>query len=281
MNTISFLIFTYNHEAQIEKCLTSILEQKNITIDSIIIHDDYSTDNTRKIITDFAEKNSGKVKFEFIFDDYNKFSKNKKLPARDGFKRGLNTKSKYIHLMDGDDSLCDVNKVFSQISGMNEHEKPISFSECIYKSDLKTYQRYFIFKKYLISNFYFTCLTGGKYLCLSSLVLKKECLKYFSNAYWELDSNTDYDLKLMVSKIGIFYLPSPSVEISKNLPGSFSHGISKRSLKDELNFLVIRNNSFNYMKKQKMFSIIGLIFALFATFFGIIKRLILKLTYKN
>jgi glycosyltransferase involved in cell wall biosynthesis len=50
---VSVLITTYNHEAWIEACLESVLNQKNVNIE-ILVHDDNSSDSTGKILEKYA-----------------------------------------------------------------------------------------------------------------------------------------------------------------------------------------------------------------------------------
>lgn len=53
---ISVCILTYNHEKYIEECIESVISQEVEASLEIIIGDDCSTDNTRNIISKFAEK---------------------------------------------------------------------------------------------------------------------------------------------------------------------------------------------------------------------------------
>jgi len=53
---INVIVTAYNHEKYISQCLESVLEQRGDFQFEIIIGDDCSTDNTRKIIDKFQQK---------------------------------------------------------------------------------------------------------------------------------------------------------------------------------------------------------------------------------
>lgn len=53
---VCVLVNTFNHEKYIEKCLTSIIEQKTDFQFKIIVHDDNSTDGTKRILIEFQRK---------------------------------------------------------------------------------------------------------------------------------------------------------------------------------------------------------------------------------
>ena len=59
---VSIVVLTYNHEKYIRKCLDSILIQNVDFSFEIIIGDDFSTDQTAQIITEYQEKYPGIVK---------------------------------------------------------------------------------------------------------------------------------------------------------------------------------------------------------------------------
>lgn len=59
---VSICVVTYNHEKYIQQCLQSIIDQKTNFEFEIIIGDDCSTDKTREITEQFAEKYPNTVK---------------------------------------------------------------------------------------------------------------------------------------------------------------------------------------------------------------------------
>ncbi len=58
---VSVCVITFNQEKYIGECLQSILDQQTDFEFEVIVGDDYSTDGTRAIVMDFAERYPGKV----------------------------------------------------------------------------------------------------------------------------------------------------------------------------------------------------------------------------
>lgn len=59
---VSICIITYDHEKYIVQCLDSLLNQKKSNLYEIIIGDDCSTDSTRKLLKEYADKNPNLIK---------------------------------------------------------------------------------------------------------------------------------------------------------------------------------------------------------------------------
>jgi len=71
MTSISFLLFTYNHEAFVEAALISALRQ-DVAYSELIIVDDASTDRTKTIIQEvLARESACRVKVTTLFHDRN------------------------------------------------------------------------------------------------------------------------------------------------------------------------------------------------------------------
>lgn len=98
MPLFSIVIPTYNSEKYISKCLDSILSQSFSNYEIIIIDDD-SRDDTKKIISNYKNKNYKKIIFF-------QFKKNKG-PGEARNKGIKEAKGKYILFVDSDDSLIE------------------------------------------------------------------------------------------------------------------------------------------------------------------------------
>ena len=96
MNVLfSVIIPVYNAEQYIAKCINSVIDQKLNDLELIII-DDFSNDNSRKILKLYVEKNNN---FKFFFNRKNKgvaYTRNFGLKKSSG---------KYIIFLDSDDFL--------------------------------------------------------------------------------------------------------------------------------------------------------------------------------
>lgn len=92
---VTVCVVTYNQEKYIAECLQSLVDQKADFKFEIVVSDDCSTDNTRKIISDFYERYPGLFRV---------FLHEKNMGALKNFKfvHGQ-AAGKYVAHMDGDD----------------------------------------------------------------------------------------------------------------------------------------------------------------------------------
>lgn len=114
---VSICCITYNHEKYIRNTLEGFIIQKTTFPVEIIIHDDASTDNTPKIILEFANKYP-KIFFP-IFQNENQYGKNK---GRMFYKFVFpHVRGKYIALCEGDDYWTDPLKLQKQVNFLEEN----------------------------------------------------------------------------------------------------------------------------------------------------------------
>ncbi len=97
MNNIMFsvCVITYNQEQYIVQTLDSIMNQKHNYSYEIVIGEDCSTDNTKKVLLDYVEKYPGIIKP--IFNNPNKGL------LKNYYNTLSNCKGKYIMECAGDD----------------------------------------------------------------------------------------------------------------------------------------------------------------------------------
>ena len=118
---VSVICLAYNHEKYIRQALDSILSQITSYKYEIIIHDDKSTDNTRKIIEEY-EKNFPNIIVP-VFETENQYSK-----GNDVIDISLkHCKGKYIAFCECDDYWNDNNKIQTQVDFMENNK---DYSAC-------------------------------------------------------------------------------------------------------------------------------------------------------
>ena len=114
--TVSIFILTYNQESYITQTLKSVLNQKTNFNFQLVIGEDCSTDNTREICEQFAEKYAGKIKL------LPSLGKNIGLIAN--YMRTIKEcDGKYIAICDGDDYWIDDNKLQKQVDILESNEE--------------------------------------------------------------------------------------------------------------------------------------------------------------
>lgn len=121
---VSIACITYNHEKYIAQAIEGFLLQKTSFPIEIIIHDDASTDNTKKIVEQYAKINPNLI-FP-IYQQVNQYS----LGNKPFIKYVLpHCRGKYIALCEGDDYWTDPNKLQRQADYLEEHPEYILVAE--------------------------------------------------------------------------------------------------------------------------------------------------------
>lgn len=103
---VSILMPTYNHEKYIAKAIESALMQKTNFEWELLIHDDCSTDSTKKIAESFAEKYPDRITLITEKENQGLLKSYKKLLSI--------AKSAYLAILESDDYWTDENKLQMQ-----------------------------------------------------------------------------------------------------------------------------------------------------------------------
>ncbi|MBQ9312264.1 MAG: glycosyltransferase [Bacteroidales bacterium] len=107
----------YNHEPFLRECLDGFVMQKTNFRFEAIVHDDASTDNSAKIIQEYAEKYPNIIKP--ILQKENQWSKHADLGLI--LKNATAKTTKYIATCEGDDYWTDPNKLQKQVDFLESH----------------------------------------------------------------------------------------------------------------------------------------------------------------
>jgi len=117
---VSVLIITYNHERYIAKALDGVLMQETDFEYEIVIGEDCSTDNTRKILTEYARRFPGR--FKLLLHEQN-------VGGPENFDRTFQAcTGEYLALLNGDDYWTSPLKLQKQADLLDNHpEYAVSF----------------------------------------------------------------------------------------------------------------------------------------------------------
>jgi len=118
---VSIVVITYNHEKYIRKCLDSILMQNVDFSFEIIIGDDFSTDHTAQIITEYQEKYPDIVKPNLRSINVG--------ATRNQYDCFLRCTGDYIAILDGDDFWTDKLKLKTQIDFLKNNDTFIACTQ--------------------------------------------------------------------------------------------------------------------------------------------------------
>ncbi len=122
---LSVFVMTYNHSLFIKNTLEGILNQSvNFNYD-IVVGDDYSNDNTREIVLDFATRFPGKFKLIFYSSNIGAIANQNNILT--------NCTGKYIAMCEGDDYWTDPYKLQKQVDFLNSNS---DYSICCHDYDV-------------------------------------------------------------------------------------------------------------------------------------------------
>ncbi|MEP7322446.1 MAG: glycosyltransferase [Saprospiraceae bacterium] len=119
---VTVVLLTYNHEKFIVQALESILSQVTNFSYNITIVEDFSSDKTREIVTDYQVKYPDKI--NLVLSEYNR---NDNL---DCVKAIQSAQGEYIALIDGDDYWSSNQKLQKQADFLDAH---LTCSMCFHK----------------------------------------------------------------------------------------------------------------------------------------------------
>jgi glycosyltransferase involved in cell wall biosynthesis/RimJ/RimL family protein N-acetyltransferase len=226
--TVSVFVMVYNHGAFLKECLEGILLQKcNFNFD-IVVGEDCSTDNSRKILLDYQNKYPGK--FKLLLHETNIGASKNQMEV---FK---NCKGKYIAMCEGDDYWTDPLKLQKQVNFLETNEDYVLIhSDIFYKKsggeDVNNNFRNIISK--IISLRKGTnivrYLVKGNYIMTLTVLITKNALHEALEKIAENDNQVafiDYTLFLELSKLGKIHYQNEKTAVYRILPNSASNSLN-------------------------------------------------------
>ncbi|MES1046061.1 glycosyltransferase [Heyndrickxia oleronia] len=196
---VSILCMTYNHELYIEDAIEGFLQQKTNYDVEIIIGEDCSTDNTRKIVKKYMNEYPGKIKM--ITSDHN-VGMNKNAQRLIESSRG-----KYIAICEGDDYWTDPFKLQKQIDYMEEHpECSLCFhaAEIVINKEKQTGNLVRPYNNNKICPTEDIILGGGGFCPTASLLFPRRIIEHLP-AFFQKAHVGDYPLQMWTACQGYAY----------------------------------------------------------------------------
>lgn len=172
---VTVCIQTYQHVDYIKECLDGILNQKTNFDFEILLGEDASTDGTREICIDYAERYPEKIRL-FLHHRENNISVGGKPSGRFNFLYNLYTaQGKYIALCEGDDYWTDPLKLQKQVDFLEENEEhAIVSTNCHFLLNNKLEKSHSKYEG--LENIIPNDLVDSFFIHTNSIVFKKEFL---------------------------------------------------------------------------------------------------------
>lgn len=111
--TVSVMMLVYNHEKYLRQSIDSILNQNFRGIIKVVVGEDCSTDNSRKIIREYQEKYPNFIEAIYQEENVGMFENEKDISKQ--------LKGDYIAILEGDDYWCDSYKLQKQVDFLETH----------------------------------------------------------------------------------------------------------------------------------------------------------------
>lgn len=242
---VSISCITYNHEKYIKQTMDSFLNQKTNFKYEILIHDDASTDGTRKIIKEYQEKFPEIIKP--ILRKENQYSKGIKRIAY--LNNDLRAKGKYIAMCEGDDYWNDENKLQEQVDILEKNDN-ISF--CFtganlldtVNNEVNGVQR--SYKENCYIKMSDLIRQGGAFCPTASIIYRRSLVEDMPEFFFNSHVG-DYPLQLILGFKGEgYYINKPMITYRVNRPGSWSSNQSNinklKTMKKDIELLEAFNN---------------------------------------
>lgn len=202
LTPVQVCMITYNHEPYIRQAIESILMQKTNFDFSLIIGEDFSTDNTRSICIEIARENPGRV---ILLEN------EKNLGMMPNFIRTLQSaKSELVAFCEGDDYWIDENKLQRQYELMVQNpDTPMCchahYEE--YNQQRKLFQAEVTSDGFVSNDFIFT--VGGGFAATNSFFFKRSLLDTLPAWFYEAPTG-DFPVTLLaLAKGNIRYQKEP------------------------------------------------------------------------
>lgn len=251
---VSICCISYNHEKFISQCLDGFIIQKVDFPFEIVISDDCSTDNTKKIIDTYVSK------YPAIFKDV---SPSKNLGSIKNFYHVLEKASgKYIALCEGDDYWIDENKLQMQVNFLeNNPEYGMCYTNfnLVSEKSKNIKQKALDTKKWDLKNW----IISPGYTCPPSWCYRKELIKKIP----KIDScdGTFICFAVFLYNTKVYCFKNSVTSCYRILKESASHSVSaKKIFMREVNLYDVKmklakcylQDDISYLLKQNFFSAI-------------------------
>ncbi|MCF6279737.1 MAG: glycosyltransferase [Flavobacteriaceae bacterium] len=200
---VSICVQTYNHQNFIAECLDSILMQQTTFPFEIILGEDKSSDDTRRICKEYAEKHPSKIKLSLRSRDDVVYMFGKPTGRYNMIKNLEISSGKYIAICEGDDYWTDPLKLQKQIDFLEKTPKAVgSFhnsvcvdkdSEIIEKQYFKDTDKLFYTQEECLKSLHSSYSTG-------SLVFRANAIKNRLDDFSKIGS--DFILDILITNDG-------------------------------------------------------------------------------
>ena len=186
-------MLTYNHGKYLREALESVLMQDVNFEYEVVIGDDFSTDDSREIITEYEKKYPGRIKP--IFHNVNVgIAKNFEITW-------FQCKGRFIALLEGDDYWTNSHKLQMQYDFLNENEDYVAcYQKSLEINEITGHQKITNEDDKAETNLS-EILSRGWFMRTASIMTRNNLFDSFPDFFFEHRS-TDYILHILIAQKG-------------------------------------------------------------------------------
>lgn len=218
-------VITYQHANYIAHCLEGIIKQKTSFPIEIIVGEDGSTDGTREICIDFAQKYPEKIRLFLNSRENNILLEGRETGRFNAFFTRFISRGQYVAFCEGDDYWTDPQKIEKQYQLMRENRECFLSFHPVWMSWGEGDENRKVYKKHKNQNYIFPVekiiYGGGEFCPTNSLMIKKEALA-LDEWLIEFPVGDYYSQILAAMNGGALYIDEIMGVYRKNVPGSWS-----------------------------------------------------------
>ena len=231
---VDVIIVSYNAEKYIIQAIDSVVKQKTNFIFSINVYDDFSTDNTVNVISNFV-KDGNQV---------NLYNSNVNLGTFANLQKAiLNCKAPFVAILEGDDYWCNENKLKEQLDFLKANPK---YSGCAANSMVYDQNKEIfggLYNNHLKTEYTLPELFSIPPFQIGTLVYKREFLPNIPDAFKNTISNDKLVYTLLAKHGNIYGIDKPLAVYRK-------HDISISNSEKAENIYAKHELLYSIMKKQ-------------------------------
>jgi len=229
---ITVITLTFNKNNFIKDCIEGVLMQDNTFSYEYIIAEDFSTDGTREIVKEYAEKYPNIIRV--ITSDYNMGI------VKNQFRSVEFARGEYIAFCDADDYWIDPEKLRKQVLQLEKHDSCHLCFHPVYRKDNGS-ESLTVYKNHTDRDLVFTTddviLGGGNFCITSSIMIKGDAIKKLNK--WSLNwPINDYHTQIAAAiKGGALYLNEVMSVYRTGVKNSWTH-VHETDYEKHLNHII-------------------------------------------
>jgi glucosyltransferase len=199
---VSVVCITYNQEKFIKDALDGFIMQKTNFPFEVIISDDKSTDDTPKIIAEYAKKYPEIIK---------PLLRDKNLGVSENFLSTIDkAQGKYIALCEGDDYWVDANKLQRQYDFLEKHNEFVAVQtdvDIVYEKTGRLIRAAFKTKHIVRSRSFEEHLINKAYSATPTLFMRESAVRKIIKSWPEFNvTDASFVLMLELFRMGVHYI---------------------------------------------------------------------------